>query len=170
MDNIDVAHLAGIFDAIGTVTVNVTRDRNYGIGYRYRPLVRIQRSGKADDLMIGKFLAYCEDEGVNPTVTEEAHTAGDGTSVIMTIDDPDDIERFLEPLLEHLTTKFEPALILLEDVLPTVREGDHRTKDGFYDLMDAADALRSFNNKGSDPKYTKAFFAEKWSDEMTGTA
>jgi len=156
-----LAHLAGAFDIAGTVTVRVSKESDYSIGYSYQPIINIYRPKDVQDPIMGKVTEYCDEQVVKYTITEQSQ--GDGTettSYTWVCKDRDSIEAFLEPLLPHLVTNYRPAMIMLETILPKVREGQHTSKEGFYELMGILDRLRP-EHHGS--KYTQEYFAEEWS-------
>lgn len=166
MEDAQIAHLAGLFDAVGGITVHVTKSSNYAVGYRYQPVLRLNRS-TADEALIGKLIAYCEDQSVQFSLSEKDKTGdGDTTSYEWTVKDPVHIERFLEPMMPYLVSRYEEASLMLEIIVPAVKKGAHREKEGFYELMDVADRLRSSARYGPDVKYTKDYFADEWGDEL----
>lgn len=165
MEEADIAHLAGVIDGIGNgaVTVQVTKSDSYDIGYQYKPVVRFHRA-ESDAALLGKIDAYCEQQHVQYKLKERTDTA---SRLVFEIIDLDSIKRFLEPLMPYLVTVHYNAALVLEDVIPAIRNERHTNKQGFYDLMSIADELRSGTTKGREPKYTKDYFAEQWEDEIT---
>lgn len=161
MDDHDVAHLAGVLDGAGRISAGISKENGYAVGYRYKPYVRIHRP-ENDSAMLGKLDAYAEEYGVRYNLIEKTE------SVMFRISDPDVIERFLEPLLPWLVTTYEPAIIMLEEVLPALREDKHKTKDGLYELAGYADELREVHHRGRKTKYSQEYFADEWADEFTG--
>jgi len=165
VDDTDIAHLAGVVDAIGTVTVRVTKNERYSIGYQYSAVVQISRPANDDDPLLGKLLAYCDEYGAKYKLTEESDDDGKGESYRWMCNSPDDIERFLDPLLPHLVTEYESAVIMIEQILPRIEDSLHTEKRGFYELMEFADMVRESNPQRRSPelKYDQDYFAEAWS-------
>lgn len=163
MENEQVAHLAGVFDAIGGVTIRVVHDTDYRLDYTAEPMLRLLRSNDEDPLL-GKLMAYCDDEAVRYSITEKSHGADrDSTSIEWVVKHPDSVERFLEPMMDYLVSNYFRAELMLEVVLPAIENGDHRTKEGFYELMGVAEKLREGQTLRQEPKYTQEFFEEEWS-------
>jgi len=164
MEQTDVAHLAGIFDIIGAITVNIYQDDDYKIGHNFQPLCRITYPVYENDPLMGKIMEYCNQNAVKYSLAEVSHGQGrEGKSNRLEIKRPEDIERFLEPLLPHLVSKYHPAMIMIEQILPAVKDSEHREKDGFYELMEPADKIRFANNQQNRMKYTQEYFGDLWS-------
>jgi len=155
MEEADVAHLAGLFDGAGSVTVHIGKDESYPLDYRYQPAIRLYRA-KTDEAMLGKLDAYCEDYGVQYHLNDKDET------VMFEVSNLDSIQRFLEPILPWLVTHHQDARLMVEEILPAIEENRHKTKDGFYELAGYADTLRGGPGKGRKAKYTQKFFKEKW--------
>jgi len=166
MNDEQIAHLAGVFDAIGAATVNVTKNDRYSLGYQFQPTVRFQRPSD-DEALMGKFTAFAEERGVRYHISEIEHPNREYTSYRLFVREPESIERFLTPLQDHLVTSFTQVSLLL-NILPAVKDGYHTSREGFFDLMDAADAIRTKNYRSSEPKYTKEYFAEEWDMKASG--
>jgi len=156
METPEVAHLAGVFDAGGNITVEIAPNQSQRINYTYRPTLQISLSTD-DEPLLGKLVAFCDEYRIKYNLKEN-----DSTTRLI-IRDKGSIERFLEELSPYLVTTYEDARIMLQIVLPAVRNGDHRSKDGFYQLMKMADRLRESNKTRSNVKYDQEYFAEEWS-------
>jgi len=151
-----IAHLAGAFDVGGNITVKIDQADRYKIGYRMLPLLSFSRPSNEDPIL-GKLMSYCSEQGVRYRLME---TGNNGAKFKTT--DPNSIENFLEPLREYLVTTYVRSEVMLQEILPAIRDDQHKTKEGFYELMGAVDELRA-GNKGRDPKYTQIYFAKQWS-------
>jgi hypothetical protein len=155
MKNVQIAHIAGVVDAIGTITVHVTPRKNYKVGYEFRPLVQIHRH-HTEAVLIAKLEEYAEQLDVQPTIKEQDESYEFG------IYGPKDIEQFIKPLLPHLINKYEPSVLMLEKIIPAMKENKHLNKDGFCELMGIVDKLRDVSQKGPKVKYTQDYFAEEF--------
>jgi hypothetical protein len=163
MEDTQEAHLAGFIDAVGTIRVAVEKSDEYSLGYRLNPRVRFYRPSE-DDPILGKFAAYCEEYGVKYEVFDQPHTTHDtDTSVGFQISRPEDIRRFLEPLSEHLVTKFVAATLMVDTALPAIENGHHLDQDGFLELVGVADEMRQSAGSNRDVKYTQEYFEEEFS-------
>lgn len=155
MEDIEVAHLAGLFDGVGTVTVHIGRDANYAIGYRVQPLVYITQH-EDHTAMLGKLDAFAEDYHIHHTMVEMS-----GPTIRFELSKPRSIERFLKKLLPYVVTQTEPSWLMLDEILPMIREDRHKTEDGVYKIAGVADKLRDSPHGGADPTYTQKYFKEK---------
>jgi hypothetical protein len=159
MDDTEIAHLAGVMDAIGRVTVTVGKREENKLNYKINPKVSIMRP-QEDSLMMGKFLTYMDNQGVRYGDEEiEREKAYDARRI--TVKQTKSAERFLEPLVPYLVTKHEIAVFMLERFLPRMKRGDHLEKQSFYELVGMADAIRGANND-REHKYDQEHFAELW--------
>lgn len=162
MEQNQIAHLAGYFDAVGGIKIAVNKAESYRIGYELRPKLVLQRYG-TDDPIIGKLIAYCELVSAKFSITETTEKHRDEISTRWTIKEPESIDRFLEPLMPYLVSKHRNARLMLEQVIPAIENGEHLNKDGFIKLMGIADQLREGEPTRSDLKYTQEFFENEWS-------
>lgn len=156
----DVIYLAGLIDGVGSFEVNVSPHSNYATGYRFEPRIRITLLD-SDTAVLGLLDEYAEEVGVQYTIEERA--ASD--SVRFVVQDPDHICKFAAPFADYLIRKYDNARILLNDILPSVKHGEHRTKQGIYELMEHVEKLRA--GTGRNPKYNREFFEEEWGEELT---
>lgn len=164
MENDQIAHLAGFFDAVGNITIRVVKNSNYSLNYTLHSMLEVYRPSD-DDPILGKLLAYCDENEVRYGISEQSHGAErDSTSVKWTVKEPDSVEQFLQPMMDYLVSKFFEAELMLTQILPAIRNGDHRERQGFYELMGLSDELirRSTSNK-KESKYTQEYFKDEWS-------
>lgn len=157
MEEIEVAHLAGFFDAVGNIGVNIKKDDRYKLGYIMRPVIRLSRSNE-DDPIFGKMMEYCEDEGVvNYNVSETENDIRWFTR------DKNDIERFLEPLMPHLVSSYRRAELMIGVIIPSMKDKKHLEKDTFYEMVGVVEEMRNQKPNTPDMKYDQEHFAEEWS-------
>jgi hypothetical protein len=160
MEEIQIAHLAGVFDASGVITIRLAKNSSYKINYTANPAIQIIRPDE-DDPLLGKLMAYCEDERVKHNIAEIEHgKKRDNLSVKLETTYNDSIRRFLKPLVPYLVTNYIDAEIMLQEALPVFENCDVKTKSGFLRMMETADKLRT--NKRGQIKYTTDYFEEKW--------
>lgn len=155
MADTQIAHLAGAFDEAGILNVNIAEIEKYTVGYDFRPLCKFTHSPESeDDPLFGSVLEYCEKQGVIAQ-TYETETG----SQMVEIKQPDQIERFLAPLSHFLLSKYDKVGVMLNEIIPAVREQKHREKKSFYELMEHVD---KFNTQHGRVKYDQAYFKEEW--------
>lgn len=161
MKDTQEAHLAGVFDAAGSISLRVTKDTDYKLDYTLRPTLSLRRADDEDPIL-GKLMEYCDEQAVKYTIGEKSGDQ-DKPSVVWQVTDPDSVEAFLEPLMEHLVTNYFRAELMLDVVVPSLRNGDHLNKQGFYELVGVSEKLREGKRLRVEPKYTQEFFEEEWS-------
>ncbi|WP_372611697.1 hypothetical protein [Halomonas sp.] len=164
MQPTDIAHLAGIFDASGTITVHISEEESYAIGYRYKPMLRMHRP-PWDGPLMGKLDEYCEENHVRYWVNDDEREADESYEFVVT--DPHSIVNFLDPMLEYFVTKYEPSIVM-GDILAGVAEDKHKTKAGLIELAEKADELREYSRHGPDSKHTAEYFRSLWKNETNG--
>lgn len=164
MEETQIAHLAGAFDVTGVLNVYINKEEGYKVGYRMTPLCRMTFPVEREDPLLGKMISYCEEQNVQYHLNETFNDQEEkSTSQRIEIKKPHSIEAFLLPLLDHLVTHYEAAIIMLEQIVPRIKDDLHKEKDGFYEIMQFADVLREKSNHTSRTKYTAEYFSEEWS-------
>lgn len=159
----DIAHLAGVFDAVGNISIRISKCETNRLNYRLRPIIEIARPNE-NDPVLGKFMEYCEEHGVKYKLKEKKiYDDEDNTHFKLSIRDANDIKSFLEPLQPFLVTRYFDAELMITEVVPAIQNDEHLNKNGFYKLVVAAEQLRANSSKNVSSKYTREFFAEKWS-------
>lgn len=157
MEAKQIAHLAGVFDVSGTITVSVAKNDSYRIGYSYKPMITLKRRQQEFNPVIGKAMAYAEDEGVRYHMKEESSDE----NVVFNVTEPESIRRFLEPMMPYFVNRFEAAKLMIEVVVPSVKDDKHLEKESFVEMVEVADVIRDANK--TDSKYTADYFEEEWS-------
>jgi 5-methylcytosine-specific restriction protein A len=162
MNKPDTAHIAGFFDAAGTISGHIVKG-GATIGYRFEPMVRITRPAE-DSYIFGKIDEYCSEHGVHFSLNEVTRNGTESFEFV--IKQPNSVTRFLEPLMPYFVTQFENSQIMLSFVIPSMEQRKHLTKPGFYEIIKALDEIRDETRQGKNPKYTAEFFREEWSEDL----
>ncbi|AGM10941.1 HNH endonuclease [Halorubrum tailed phage 7] len=160
MERDHVAHLAGVFDVVGSVTAQLTKTEDTRIGFRFHPLIRINRP-EDQEVLMGKLDAYCEDYDVDHSITKRS----DSGSFVFEAKSPEGIRNFLMPMMDYLVVNHEEAIIMLEEILPRVEDDLHLTEDGLIEIMGYVDRLRETSRYGAEAKYTQSYFEDLWNAE-----
>jgi hypothetical protein len=164
VEDTDLAHLAGYYDAVGNITVHISQTDDYNIGYQFQPVLRLNSPVNDDNPIIGKLMEYCEQNGVKYSLSEKAQSNDpEKKTYEWFCKNPASIKRFLEPLMRYLVTQFEISVVMVEEIIPRIEDGRHLEKDGFFELMEFADLIRESNRQHARMKYTREYFAEEWS-------
>lgn len=156
MEDEELAHLAGLVDGAGSISVHVNADSNYRLGYRYQPLFRLFRNPD-ETTILGKLDAYCDEYGIRYNIVEKTEE-----TIVFEVTHQESIARFLEPLIQWLVSRYDDALLMLDTILPAIEDGRLETEEGFYEMVGYADTLRSRSRSGSQAKYTQEFFENEW--------
>lgn len=164
MQNDQIAHLAGVFDAVGAITVHVSKKEDRRIGYSFSPLVSMTRPTTQERLR-RKLDAYCEANAVQHSVGKKTRPDSQD-AFLFEVKSPEAIRRFLHPMKGYFVVQDENVTIMLEEILPRVEADEHLTKPGLYELMGYADVLRETSRYGGTAKYTQSYFADLWREEV----
>ncbi len=154
------AYIAGIMDATSSVSVVVSSQPNARLGYRIVPRIQLQRH---QSHLIGVVDNWALEHGIRGTIQQRESASG--TKHIYTIENRDEIEQFLKEIEPYLVVKHNAIQILLNEVLPRLRDGVHMTKPGFVETMAYVDMVRD-KTASSDMKYSKEYFEEEWAGEI----
>lgn len=160
MDAVDEAHIAGLIDAVGTITVKIRKSDEYKLGYTVEPRITFTRQ-KSEEALLGKLDAYCADHGVQYNLHEEQNR---GRYIFLVVHRAS-IDRFLRPLLPYLVTQHYEATLMVEEILPRLERNEHLTKFGFIEMMGLVDELREGMARSNTAKYDQDYFIEQWAEE-----
>lgn len=153
------AFIAGAFDAVGNITVEIRKEGDYTVGYSLIPVLKMSSSDKDSPLL--EFVEeYCESYDVQYSRYEKS---GSKRGAIIEIRNTESVENFLTPIRKRLLQNRNDAEIMLSEIVPAVRDGKHRTERGFYDLMWSVDKIRERKIEQGNIKYTKEFFRKEFS-------
>lgn len=154
---LDHQYVGGLFDAEGCLKAGPLKTDNVKIGYSVFPQTVISNQ---DEGIMTLLREWSESIGVECKFYRNSKGEYDDTFTFQ-IQRLDDVERFLEELYPHLVIKREQARILLEDIIPLVRNGAHLKKQGFLEVMHHIDRLNE-GKGGNRGKYDLEYFEKEW--------
>jgi hypothetical protein len=152
-------YIAGAFDSIGTLTVSIGKNDEMAIGYQIQPMIMISRP-EEKEVIFGMLDEYTTENGVKYHIEEQK------SSYQMKIKDTESIKRFLEPIAPGLVQQEKEVEIMLEEIIPMIKEEKHHTKKGLVELMESVDELRESLHGRRETKYTSTHFKKKWAGEI----
>lgn len=159
MKESDVLYLAGVVDSIANLRVKVSEHNETRVGYQLSPRVTISRSGPAE-VVIGMLDEYAIEHTVNSNIDDSGH------SMTFEVVGRQSVKDFLEPIGGLLIQKHEQVELLFEEVFPALENGQHRTKQGFVEVMEVIDEVHEKESSTSKLKYTSGHFKQIWSSEL----
>lgn len=156
----DQAYVAGFLDSDGGLDVKVSnRDGDFQLS----PRVHLtQKEGIPVLLLIQRVVDYCKSIGIGEPSVYNSHT---DTSVRITIRGLDDIEQFLEGIEKYCTIKRRQINIMLNEIIPRLRNGDHLNKKGFIETMEKIDEMNK-SKGGVRGKYNADYFKDLWEEDL----
>jgi hypothetical protein len=163
MNETDIAHLAGVVDVAGNIRLKVMKRSSYKINHSIEAHIIVSRPNKEDPLF-GKLMEYCDNRMIKYSFSEvQSYTSSETKSGKLEIKGIEEVEKFLTPLMDYLVTNRFRAELMLEVVVPAIRNDEHLEKEGFYELVGLSEKLREGQVQSNEPKYTQEYFEEKWS-------
>lgn len=154
-EEILLGYMAGALDGGGTLSVSIAKSSNTSVGYRLMLVCRIERAEKA---LPKAFADFCDMMGVDGTLKEKSN--GNWAFTVSSLDDVQEFVALLEP---YLIVKKERAQVLLDEVIPRMRNRDHHSTDGILELMPYVDTVNGVDG-ASNRKYTTEFFEKEFGE------
>ena len=145
-------------------------ERDSGIGYQMASAVD---AGQNQDRTILEelFEEYCSPRGIsyNATFSDREDRPNHSSFVRCYVSNAEGIKQFLEPIIPLLREKRRQSVIMVEEILPRYKDGQHRNKRGFLELMrwkEELDKNKPMSN--ADRKYTYDYFAHElgWLEDV----
>jgi len=155
----DVAYLSGVVDSIGRLRVEIEEDDEYKTGYTMKPVFKINRT-EPETVVFGMFEDYCMDRDVRWKINEQ------GSSLTFEVSEPESLDAFFGPLAPYIVQKNELLSIFMGEIVPAVAEGEHHTKQGFYEIVKKMNEMYRNDPSITTWKYETSFFSNKWRDEI----
>jgi len=164
---VQTAQVAGLLDAEGSVGSCIRADASSRLNYTQRPYVKCGQNQNGT-ILEELFRDYCDTFSIEVSLSKrEARDAVRSPTVAARIYSPENIRKFLRPLLPLLREKRRQAVIMLREILPRHEERRHHTKEGFIELMRWKRELdREKPMDDEDRKYTVEYFEDLWADEI----
>ena len=154
------AYVAGVMDSTSSITVSVAPQQNTRLGYTIVPRILMERH---QEHLIGVVDNWALEHGINAKVKQ--HESNSGQKYTYSIQSRGDVRKFLELIKPYIVVKHDTIEIILNEILPRLEEGRHKTKEGFVETIEYADMVRESTAR-SNYKYDADYFLEEWSDEL----
>lgn len=153
-------YLTGVVDSIATFGVKIKKRDALNMGYKIHPVVYITRPQDVEYItgMVGE---YMEENNIRYYLTET-----NGSNRIQ-INNPDDVRRFIEPLLPKMVQQQERAEFLVENILPYFENGGISSKEEFIEVVGEIEKMNEYPIKGKSSKYDKDYFYKEWGTEIS---
>ncbi|ELY49863.1 hypothetical protein [Natronorubrum bangense] len=151
------AYVAGVIDGGSSITAVVWKQKSALLGYEIRPQVSLQRQNEEVLYVIDD---WAREHGVRGRIEEKSD------STMWTLENREDVRTFLQALQPYLIVNDNVANLVLEELLPRLEAGTHRTKEGFLETMEYVDMIRD-EAAVSQRKYDREYFEELWEDEIS---
>lgn len=153
MEDKTLWYLSGAVDSLANLKVAVQKHDKYEFGYRMTPEVSISRP-YSRDAIFGLLDEYCTEVSAVYYMDE-----GTKSSHKMVIENPDGVERFLKPIVGGFIQQYEDAELLLDEILPLLKDGQPQTKEEFIEVVEIGEKIRENPDR---LKYTAEYFREEW--------
>lgn len=157
-------YVGGLFDAEGSLYVHVTERADSDVGAFPQPTAKVEML--ENDPLIEKIEAYADSVGCGGNVYHVDRSDDDSRDDTFNwvATSFDDVERFLSGIRKDVVVKRTQIDIMLDEIIPLLRSGEHLHHRGFLKVMAWKD-LMDTNKGGRRGKYNREYFEELW--EMT---
>jgi 5-methylcytosine-specific restriction protein A len=158
-DDYPVEYVAGIIDALANFRPGIHRS-SYGIGYGMTPRIQVHRGGvhPAFALSVEQF---CDKAGL------KYNSAGGINTLNTIVNGASAIDAFAPEVGPYMIAKKEELAYLHEELVPRFLNGEHHSKQGFYDmLVDFQPIDDSGMKRNRSRQYTPEYFEEEWENEI----
>lgn len=145
-------YLAGFFDGAGKIRPVIHESDTSPTGYNLSLRVGMTRSWLRDS-SINSIISLIEEQDIEYNINKQ----GKRTSIHIT--EVDSIEKFLQYIQPYLISNFEISQLTLQKILPAMKDGYHKTKQGVHDIVALYEMVIE---SGEDRKYTSSYFQEQW--------
>lgn len=147
------SYVAGVVDYGSNLQVSVESRNDAAIGYRITPSMYVSNT---DKVALGFLDEFCENHGIQPRLRET------DTSYRLYISRRDDLQHFLQLIQPYVIARAEAVNIMIDDLIPGLKEGKQSERRDFLDLMEYVDQIREHLTTRGDPKYTEDYFRDEW--------
>jgi len=153
-------YIGGMFDAEGCIKTGPVKTDDVAIGYHAFVQSVISNNDKP---LIEGLQKWADEIGIDAKVYRNKQGKWDDTFTFQ-IQRIDDVEIFLETLQPYLIVKQRQCDIMLNDVIPLIKNGAHLRKEGFLEVMYHVDRINE-NKGGNRGDYTLDYFEDLWGME-----
>lgn len=150
-------YVAGVIDGSSSIGVSIAKDNTFRLGHRIVPIIQIKRKNPDLPYLIDD---WARQLGVSGNIQDKE------SSTQFKISTRDGAKRFLEELVPYLLVHDNAAEIILNEIIPRLENGDHRTKEGFLEIIEYVEMAREHGASGSE-KYDREYFEELWEDDLS---
>lgn len=152
---------AGLIDGDGSIKLNIGSKPKMKYDYLLNPSISLEAEVRSFNEFNNFMDQLCSK--LNITYTKQ-HTKRHGNPYIFrwSITGIKNVERLLKSIQPYLIWKRDQCDIMLNEILPRMKEGKHLTKEGIIEIMYYADILASLHGKNSRRKYSENYFRGLW--------
>lgn len=151
-DGISDEYVAGAFDAIGHLGLQVRKSPEYDVNHTFAPHLYFGISNPST-LVLPHFKKFFSDQSVSPSFSQEDFRGR------IYITGAEDITSFIEIVAPDVFYHYEKCIFFLEDLLPAYEAGYHHDKEGFLDCIRAYEEVAG---KPASSKFDVEYFDDIW--------
>lgn len=146
-------YIAATIDFGSNFQIKVLVESESRVGYVISPQLYINSTNPA---VMGFLEEFSENHGLNPRFREREDT------IRMEITKRTDVRDLLRLVAPYVIVRRNAVAILLDDLLPGLDAGKQSDEEGFVELMEYVDEIRSHTTQRSEPKYTEDYFRDEF--------
>jgi len=152
-------YVGGFMDGDGFICATVQESSKQG-NYNMVPIAGAEH--KKNDALLKRLMEFCDSIGVDPNVRDvkrERENLRDQFRFEVCGVEP--VETFINAIRPHLVVKRAQAEIMVDDILPIMKRGEHNSRRGFLKMMKHVDRMNSHKG-GNRGKYNLEYFEDLW--------
>lgn len=154
-------YIGGLFDAEGEVKCDIQKNSNgRGQDFYFTPAVRLAQAG-SEDRLTRLLEEFCDSLGVNCHIRNEKSRNGWQDTVRWSVSNRDGVETVLKTIRDRTIVKRKQIDIMLDEIIPRLRERKHTNKRGFLEVMAWKDIMDGYKS-GSRGRYNLRYFEREW--------
>lgn len=154
-------YVAGLVDGEGTIGVGIAQSEDQRIGYSPKPAARVKMV--ENDPLVSRLMEYADQIGFEPNIVRHKEPQEDhhNPSFVWGVSGIDDVEIFLSSIRDTVVVKRREIEVILNEIIPLMRRGEHLNRRGFLRLMAWRDVANSHKG-GNRGKYSLEYFESLW--------
>jgi hypothetical protein len=159
---IDDQYVAGIFDAKTALKAGPRKDTHYKLDFTITLQLKVTSK---NSLIISVVEKWMNQYDISPIIQPRESTTR------LEVTSTEDMKTILEAVEPHLLVQYEQAHIMLNEIIPSIEDGEHRkNKQKFLELVELTERIKELNETWSDRKYDSDYFQDLWADDLSDTA
>jgi len=162
-------YIAGMVDGDGEISSLISQVDDHKMDYRIQPHFKVVQTGNSMWNVMKVLESFSERNNISYSTREIKHGNDDwNDGFSFTITEVESSIKFLNSINDYLVVKRKQANIMLNEILPRMKQEVHKNKQGFLEIMHWRDVMNSYKG-GQRGKYNLEYFEDEWNIEIDGS-